>query len=315
MTILVTGGAGFIGSHLIDYLFKDGHDIVCVDDLSLGKKAHISHHLGRKNFQFIHLDILCKDAFDSVFKTHSFDTVFHMAANSDIPKGVAEPSLDLEKTFLTTFAVLECMIKYNVRDIVFASSSAIYGERSDALKEDSSGPYLPISSYGAAKTAAEAYISALSHNFSIRAWVFRFPNVVGPRATHGVVLDFINKLQRNPTKLEILGDGTQEKPYMYVEDLVEGILYVWKTAAERFNCFNIGVESRTSVAKIAEIVSSTMGLRNVSFIYTGSERGWIGDVPRFRYDLSKIHALGWKAQMSSDEAVKRATRAILNERQ
>jgi UDP-glucose 4-epimerase len=233
-----------------------------------------------------------------------------MAANSDIQQGSSNLNIDLEKTFMTTIRTLDCMRKNNVKNFIFASSSAIYGEHSAPLCEDS-GPLLPISFYGAAKLASEAYISAFCENCTMQAWIFRFPNVVGGRATHGALYDFINRLIKNPQELSILGDGTQEKPYLHVSDLIEGILFGWKQAHEQINLFNLGVEDSTTVTKIAQIVVEEMGLRNVNFNYTGGDRGWVGDVPRFQYSLEKIRALGWKAHKKSDEAVRSAARALI----
>ena len=312
MNILVTGGAGFIGSHLIDSLMQDGHNVVCVDDLSLGKEEYVYHHRSSPRFTFVNLNILNNKSFDTLFKKNNFDHVFHIAANSDIQQGAIDRTLDLHRSFMTTFATLECMKINEVKNITFSSSSAIYGDHARLLNEDT-GPLLPISFYGAAKLCSEAYISAFCENCDIKAWIFRFPNVVGERATHGVLFDFINKLRKNPKELIILGDGNQEKPYLYVKDLVDGIMFGWKNSREKINYFNLGVKNTTRVTKIAEIVVEEMGLDDVKFIYTGSDRGWTGDVPRFQYDLSKITALGWKAQRTSDEAVRLAVKKILRE--
>lgn len=307
--ILVTGGAGFIGSHLIDRLMQDGNSVVCVDDLSLGRPQNIQHHMGSANFKFVKLDILNKEEFNRMVRQNEFDCVFHMAANSDIQMGAKYMNVDLERTFLTTYSVLEAMKNHDVKNIVFASSSAVYGERNKLLAEDT-GPLFPISFYGAAKLASEAFISASCGN-NVKAWIIRFPNVVGGRATHGVVFDFINKLKRNPKELVILGDGRQRKPYVYVKDLMEAMLFVWNNSNDSLNCFNVSVDSTTTVTRIAEIVAEEMGLEDVKFIYTGGTRGWVGDVPRFQYDISKISSLGWKAKRSSDEAIRIAVRAEL----
>jgi UDP-glucose 4-epimerase len=310
MNILVTGGAGFIGSHLIDVLLEDGHTVVCVDDLSLGTEENIRHHYANPRFAFVKLDVLQTSLFNKVFAQHHPEHVFHMAANSDIQGGSANVSLDLEKTFMTTFATLQCMQKNNVQNIVFASSSTIYGEQEKALDEDT-GPLFPISFYGAAKLSSEAYISAFCEQHGMKAWIFRFPNVVGGRATHGALFDFVSRIRANPVRLVILGDGTQHKPYLYVKDLVEGILFGWQRSREKINYFNLGVNSSTTVTRIAEMVVEEMGLAKVEFTYTGGSRGWIGDVHTFKYSLAKINALGWKAQRSSDEAVRLAVKAVL----
>jgi len=310
MNVLVTGGAGFIGSHLIDSLIEEGNHVVCIDDLSLGRVENIEQHLNNPRFKFIKLDILKRPELHRLFKENKFECVFHMAANSDIRMGARYMNIDLERTFLTTYSILENMKNHHVRNIVFPSSSAIYGEAERLLSENS-GPLRPVSFYGAAKLCSEAYISAASENYGIKAWIIRFPNVAGERATHGAIFDFINKLKKNPEELVILGDGKQQKPYLYVKDLIEAILFVWKNSNERLNCFNVAADSFTTVTRIAEIVAEEMELKDVKFTYTGGDRGWTGDVPRFRYDISKVNKLGWKADRSSDEAVRIGVRAML----
>jgi UDP-glucose 4-epimerase len=309
MHILVTGGAGFIGSHLCDELILQGHYVTVVDNLVLGREAHIAHLFSHPKFKFFRGDILDGFFFETVFANIAFDAVFHLAANSDIQKGGKDPMVDYELTFMTTFNVLKNMRKYAVKSLIFASTSAIYGETSDSLAEDY-GPLLPVSNYGAGKLASEAYISAFSANHGIQAWIARFPNVVGERCTHGVIYDFIHKLKCKCDELEVLGNGEQIKPYMYVKDIISGIMYVWKNTAERMNIYNLGVESRTKVKDIAEMVIEELGL-NAKIVYTGGDRGWVGDVPEFKYDLSKIHRLGWIAKYSSNEAVRLAIRKAI----
>ncbi|OFZ82496.1 MAG: epimerase [Bdellovibrionales bacterium RIFOXYD1_FULL_53_11] len=310
MKILVTGGAGFIGSHLIDALLAGGHEIVCLDDLSLGRMENISHLDGRAGFEFIKQDVLDAGATGSVMRSRGIQTVFHMAANSDIQKGGESPAVDLEKTFLTTYRVLDAMRLNGVHDIVFASSSAVYGDLGKPLTEDS-GPLFPVSNYGAAKLASEAFITSFCENYGLRSWICRFPNVIGERSTHGAIHDFIGRLRQDASKLRILGDGKQCKPYLYVKDLVDAMLHVWNNSSSQVNCFNLGVEDAISVRKMAEIVVQEMGLRDVIFDYTGGSRGWVGDVPKFEYSLEKIHELGWRAIRSSEEAVRLAVRSSL----
>ena len=311
MELIVTGGAGFIGSHLCDALIRDGHDVLSVDDLSLGRAENIEHLIAHPRFRFARVDLLDRDRFRAVLASGRFTTVFHLAANSDIPRGLTDPELDLRRTFLTTMEVLLAMREVGVPQLVFASTSAVYGELDRPLNEET-GPLWPISLYGAAKLSSEAFTSAFGACFGIRASIFRFPNVVGERATHGAMFDFITRLRANPNELVVLGDGSQAKPYLYVHDLVSGLLFGWEHANERLNCFNLGVDSATTVARIAEIVREEMGLPDALIRYTGGDRGWVGDVPRFRYDLSKIHALGWRATMTSDEAIRTAIRAELS---
>ena len=310
MNCLITGGAGFIGSHLIDSLLEYGYSIVCVDDLSLGKMENIYHHFDNHKFMFAQVDIL-DDNFENIFKENKFDIVFHMAANSDIAMGCNNPDVDFNKTFMTTYKVLMNMKKYKINNIIFASSSAIYGDTKKLLNEES-GPLTPISHYGAAKLSSEAFISSFAENYNQTAWIVRFPNVVGGRATHGVVHDLIKKLNINKNELEILGNGEQTKPYLYVKDLIEAIFFISEKSNSRINIFNVGVESRAKVKEIVEIIIDELKV-SPKIRYTGSDRGWVGDVPEFRYDLSKIQKLGWKANYSSTEAIRKAVREIASE--
>jgi UDP-glucose 4-epimerase len=204
--IVITGGAGFIGSHLADALLEQGHFVVAVDNLTLGREANIAHLKGHSRFRFQCLELLKDAELNRLFTAEHFDTVFHMAANSDIARSHHDPDVDRDNTFATTYALLRAMKEHGVRQIVFASTSAIYGELHGPLSEDS-GPLLPVSHYGAGKLASEAFIASFAANYDLHAWIVRFPNVVGGRATHGVLHDFIAKLRRNPNVLEVLGDG------------------------------------------------------------------------------------------------------------
>ena len=308
MKILVTGGAGFIGSHLCDALVGSGHDVVAVDNLSLGRESNLRQLHNNPAFEFVPGEILDADWFDDLVASGGFECVFHMAANSDIARSHADPSVDLDNTFSTTFRVLEAMRKADIRQLVFASTSAVYGEADGRIREDF-GPLKPISHYGAAKLASEAFISSYGENYGIQSWITRFPNVVGPRATHGAVYDFVHKLRRTPGHLEVLGDGTQEKPYLSVLDLVQAILLVWDKTSERVNIYNVGASTRSKVSDIARIVIEE-GPGPAKIAYTGGDRGWIGDVPKFAYDTAAIEGLGWSPSVSSDEAIRLAARAI-----
>lgn len=309
MEILITGGAGFIGSHLADKLLEENNKIVIFDNLSLGKMQNIETALKNPNCSFVKGDILNSDELSNVFKKNKFDVVFHMAANSDIAKSHENPDVDFRNTLKSTYHILLAMKEFGVKNIVFASTSAIYGDTGVSVDENF-GPLFPISHYGASKLASEAFISSFCENYGFRAWITRFPNVVGERATHGAIYDFINKLRKNPTELEVLGDGSQIKPYLYVKDLIEAIILVWKTTNDKINYFNLGVESRTTVKEMAEMVIEEMNL-NAKIRYTGGNKGWIGDVPKFSYCLDKIHKLGWSAKVSSNEAVRKSIQYIL----
>ena len=303
---LVTGAAGFIGSHLVDRLLELGHHVVGIDNLVLGKMANLAEAGRNPRFDFRELDVNqagpCLEFLRGQMQRQPIDTVWHMAANSDIQAGVRDPDVDLRLTFLTTFNVLKMMHELGIRRFVFASTSAIYGSLDAVLKEDS-GPLFPISSYGAMKLASEGIISAAIERFLECAWVCRFPNVVGGRATHGAIYDFLRKLRANPSELEVLGDGTQEKPYLHVSELVEALLFIFQNSRERLNFFNIApAKGATTVRYIAEAVVRAAA-PGAAIRYTGGSKGWLGDVPRFRYSIDKLRALGWTPKMSSNEAV------------
>lgn len=308
MNIFVTGGAGFIGSHLVDRLLDMG-EVTVYDNLSSGNKEFIEHHFGRKNFRFIQADLLDLDTLKETIKRH--DVVFHMAANPEARAGIEDTDLDLKQGTIATYNVLEAMRLNGIKKIVFTSSSTVYGETPIEPVAEDYGPLHPISLYGASKLACEGLITAFCHLFNMQAWIFRFANVVGARATHGVIFDFINKLKQNPEELEILGNGTQEKPYIRVEDCVDGILYGFQHSNGQVNVFNLGISSSTSVSTIAQMLVEEMGLANIKFRYTGGNRGWPGDVPQVRFDTSRMEKLGWKPKYTSDEAVRKAIRDIL----
>ena len=308
MKCFVTGGAGFIGSHLVDKLITQGHEVTVFDDLSSGKKEFISHHYDNEHFLFIKADLINKNRVEKEIKGH--DVVFHIAANPDVRSGADDPSI-AEKDIKTTYNLLDAMRTQNIKKIIFSSSSVIYGETPEKPLPENYGPLLPISVYGAAKLAGEGLISSFAHTFDMQAWIYRFANVVGIRGTHGVIVDFINKLQKNPHELEILGDGQQKKPYLYVTECVDGMLYGFNHANDQINVFNLGVNSTTQVTRIGELVVEEMGLDNVTFNYTGGKRGWKGDVPHFQFDITKIGNLGWKPTLSSDEAVRKAIKDVL----
>jgi UDP-glucose 4-epimerase len=310
MRILVTGGAGFIGSHLCERLLERGDKVWCVDNLRLGRRRNIAHLEALSDFRFIEMDVLNSAALDSLFTHARFDAVFHMAANSDIAAGITDSRLDLELNQLTTVSVLEMMKAHDVKHLFFASTSAIFGETDAVLHEDF-GPLRPISFYGASKLAAEAYISVFANTLGINAVILRFPNVVGERATHGVIFDFLRKLKADPSELQVLGDGRQSKPYLYVADLVEAILMVWEKARRPLDCYHAAGIGGTSVREIAEIVVAAAGTADTRIVFTGGDRGWPGDVPTFRYDTTRLQSLGWKPQRHSTESVRHAVDRIL----
>ena len=238
------------------------------------------------------------------------EMVFHMAANSDIQKSAISPEIDFVNTFSTTYSVLEAMRRNQIKKLFFASTSAVYGETGCMLSENT-GDLSPISYYGGAKFASEAFISSYSYMNDFDVTIFRFPNVIGPGLTHGVIFDFIRKLKNDSTRLEILGDGTQRKPYLYVMDLVDAIQKVSLSGEKGVHIYNIGVEDATTVKEIADMVCKKMGCNEVQYLYTGGNRGWKGDVPQFQYDLTKIHKWGWYPQYTSHEAVEKTLDSVL----
>ncbi len=309
MRALVTGGAGFIGSHLCDCLRARGDEVWCVDNLHLGQRRNIAHLEKSNGFHFVEQDVNARDDLAALFADAKFDAVFHLAANSDIAAGSADTELDFRLNELTTVAVLDAMRRHGTRRLFFASTSAIFGEAQAALDEDY-GPLAPISFYGASKLAAEAYVSTYAHRFDLSAVVLRFPNVVGERATHGVIYDFLRKLEKNPRELEVLGDGSQTKPYLYVADLVDAILLAWEKSSGTLSVYHAAGIGETSVREIAEIVRAAAGSAETKIRFTGGDRGWPGDVPKFRYDISRLQALGWQPRRHSTDAVRHAVERI-----
>lgn len=308
MRALVVGGAGFIGSHLCDALLEEGHAVICMDNLSLGTRDNIAHLEENGNFYFYEADASKPEDVKKIFEDEQIDYVFHLAANSDIQASAKNPEVEYRNTYTTTFQILLAMKKYNVKRLFFASTSAVYGDKQDVLLVEDTPGLAPISYYGAAKLGSEALINAFAYMNDLKILVFRFPNVIGPRLTHGVIFDFIHKLQKNPAHLQILGDGRQTKPYIYVTDLINAIMQFKEKAENGVAIYNVGVEGTTSVTAIADIICEEMMLSEVVYEYTGGAGGWKGDVPRFQYCIEKIHNAGWKAGYTSDEAVQETIR-------
>ncbi|CAD7777181.1 GDP-L-fucose synthase [Candidatus Methanoperedenaceae archaeon GB50] len=311
MKCFVTGGAGFIGSHLVDSLLASRCNVTVYDNFVSGRHNFIAHHRENPNFRLVEGDLLNRELLADSIKDHEF--VFHLAANPDIRKSTADTRLDLEQGIIATFNVLEAMRKEGIRQISFTSTSTVYGEARVIPTPEDYGPLTPISLYGASKLGAEALISSYCGSFGMQAWIFRFANIVGSRSTHGIIYDFIQKLRENPHELEILGDGRQKKSYLLVEECVNAMLHAITRSDESVNIFNLGAEDSTEVTTIAEIVTEELGLDDVAFRYTGGERGWTGDVPRFLLSIKKIKELGWKPEHTSDQAIRRATKIMIKE--
>jgi UDP-glucose 4-epimerase len=307
----ITGGAGFIGSHLTEWALAHGCGVTAYDDLSSGRRAWLDEARRHEGFRFVDGTILDAERLAGAMRGH--DIVWHLAANGDIPGGIRNVDMDLQTNTIGTFTVLNAMRQAGIRDIVFTSSSTIYGEINRHPTPEDAGPVLPISLYGASKLACEGLVSAYSHLFGLHGWIFRFGNVVGARMGHGVLYDFIHKLMANPAELEILGDGNQDKNYFLIEECIEGMHAVIERSQKPCDVFNLGCDETVSVNEIAAIVIDEMGLSNVRLRYTGGARGWPGDVPQVIYDVSKARALGWTAKYSSAEAVRIAVRRLLEQ--
>ena len=311
MNALITGGAGFIGSNLAKSLLQQGNIVVVLDNLLLGKKENISELENNDNFHFYEQDVNNTDELCRIIEKYKIDFVYHLAANSDIQKSAKEPTIDAEMTFGTTLSVLEALRRTGVKNLFFSSTSAVYGNKINELLDEETGELSPVSYYGAGKLASEAFISAYAYMNDLNVLVFRFPNVIGSNLTHGVIYDFYKKLCANPNELQILGDGTQCKPYIYVDDLVSAIVSRTKKINKGVSLFVVGVDSSTTVTRIADIICEEMSLKNVQYKYTGGNVGWKGDVPRFSYNMEKIWSTGWKAKYSSDEAVRKTIQWVI----
>jgi len=314
--IFVTGGAGFIGSHMVDRLCKDEKEVVVFDNLSSGKIENIKKWLKKSNFNFVHEDLL-KPAI--ILKPLSeCETVFHLAANPEVRVGTTDPKVHYEQNMTATFNLLEAVRKVGcIKNFVFTSSSTVYGEAEKTPTPEDYAPLKPISIYGASKLASEALIMSYAYTYGFNAIIYRLANIIGPRAQHGVIYDFINKLTKNPKKLEILGDGTQRKSYLYIDDCVDAMLIGINHSHGRVEIYTVGSEAQVNVREIADIICQEMGLRDVKYVYTGGVdggRGWKGDVKVMLLSIEKIKSLGWKPKLNSRQAVERTVKAILHER-
>jgi UDP-glucose 4-epimerase len=311
MRYFITGGAGFIGSHMAERLIGMGEEVTVFDNLTSGAEWRIAALRNSKGFRFIKGDLLNKDELKKAIASHDF--VIHFASNPDISKAMEQPDIDLRLGIITAFNVLDAMRETGIKKIAFPSGSGVYGDVGDKYTKEDFGPLLPISMYGASKLSVEALISAFCNQYDMQGWLFRFANIIGPKQTHGVTLDFVKKLKANPKELLILGDGTQSKSYVHVSEIIESILFCIKNSNERVNLFNVASGDFISVNEIAKIAIAELGLKGVKLKYTGGSRGWKGDVPVVRLDVTKLAKLGFKVKLSSEQAVRRTIKEVIAE--
>lgn len=310
----LVGGAGFIGSHFTDRLLADPsvEAVTVYDNFSSGREWHYEHHLSNPRFTVVRGDAKDLDPLTAAISGH--DVVLHLASNPDIARAATEPDIDFREGTYLSNNVVEAMRRSGVMTILYASGSGVYGDLGEREIDEDHGPMIPISTYGASKLAGEALISSYCHMFNFSGRVFRFGNVVGPRQTHGVAFDFLRQLLKNPSKLRILGDGTQSKSYIHVRDILEAVLLAARDSSHRFAVYNVATDYIT-VTEIAHLAVECAGLnaRNVEFEYTGGDRGWKGDVPIVRLNADRIRLLGWRAGFNSREALRDSMLAMLPE--
>ena len=318
MTIFITGVAGFIGSNIARRLVAAGNRVVGFDNLCRGVMSNLDGLIGHPLFGYETLELTDLPAYRAALaRVHAAEPVtevWHMAANSDIPAGIKDANVDLRDTFMTTFNTLEVMKELGIGSLAFASSSAIYGDfKGERIREDM-GPLLPISNYGAMKLASEVAISAAVESWLGRALLFRFPNVIGVPATHGVIYDFIHRLRAAPEQLEVFGDGTQQKAYLHCDDLIDAMMFIRDKAPEKLAFYNVGpaddgVTVRSIAEEVVTVVAPTARIK-----FGEGNRGWVGDVPKFAYSTEKLQTLGWAPRLDSAAAMRLAVRQIAEQK-
>ena len=312
---IIVGGAGFIGSHFTDRLLADEGTLAVTiyDNFSSGSEDFIAPYRDDGRLTVVRADAKDGDALRAAMAGH--DAVIHLAANPDIALAATEPAIDFDEGTVLTHNVVEAMRRSECGRILYASGSGVYGDLGERDVTEDHGPMRPISTYGASKLASEALISSYCHMFGLTARVFRFGNVVGPRQTHGVGLDFIAKLKADPTRLDILGDGNQSKPYIHIDDVVAAVLHANEHCKDAFGVFNAASADAITVREIADLALACLGLDagGVEYVYSGGMRGWSGDVPVVRLNCDRLRGLGWRCRDNSGEAIRRSLRALADQ--
>lgn len=315
---LVTGGGGFIGSHLTEALLAIGREVTIMDNFSNGRIENIQHLLSNPSLTLVKEDLKKPRKLLSIVKAS--DLIFHFSANPDVQIGETYPKIHFEENILVTYNLLEAIRKSGKpKMLVFASTSTVYGEAEQTPTREDYGPMMPISTYGASKLACEALISSYAYTFDHRALILRLANIIGPRSNHGVIVDFIKKIRANPRELEILGDGKQEKSYMYVSDCIDATIHLidaFSKGNKNVEIFNLGSDDKVTVVQIAEIVAEEMKTHHIKYKFTGGVdggRGWKGDVKTMQLSIDKLIKTGWKPKQSSEQAVRLAAKTLIHE--
>jgi UDP-glucose 4-epimerase len=309
---LVTGGAGFIGSHLVDRLISDGWKVRILDNFSSGRIKNIEHNKDNRDVEILKGDLKNLEEVEKAIR--DVDVVFHYAANPEVHVSTTNPEIHFNENVVATFNLLEAMRKNDIKELVFASSSSVYGEPEN-IPVSEEAPIKPVSVYGASKAACENLIHAYSRLYDIRATVLRYANVVGPRLRHGVIWDLINKLNRNPRELEVLGDGNQVRSYVYIDDAIEATILAFKNRKNNFEIYNIGNEDWITVNAIVKAITETLGIANIKIIYKPVAHGvgWLGDVKHIALNIKKLTNLGFKPNKNSLKAVEETIKHMANE--
>ena len=311
---LVTGGAGFIGSHLTDKLMSRGDTVHVFDNLTTGTKENVEQWLSNADFTLIEGDLLNSSDLAKL-RNDNYDTIFHLAANPEVRVSSTNPDTHFQQNVVATQNLLEYLRKtQDTPTLIFTSTSTVYGEPAKIPTPENCSPLEPISVYGATKLASEALISAYAHTYGFKAIIYRLANVIGPRSQHGVIYDFVQKLKKKPEELEILGDGTQTKSYLYISDCIDAMLLGLEKTKNQFETYNVGSDDQTNVKTIAKIVAETMQLKNVKLKLSGGVdggRGWQGDVKNMLLDSSKLKSLGWKPRLNSQQAVEKTAKELV----
>lgn len=309
MRVLVTGGAGFIGSHLAVRLRAQRHEVVVLDNLAAAH-PHAVERLAEAKVEVVRGDILVAE--DVRGAAQGCEAVFHLAANPDVRSTSAAPAEAFRLNVEATHDLLEVLRVTKPRSVVFTSTSTVYGEPKMVPTPETFGPLEPISTYGATKLAGEALLAAHAHTTQQRCTVLRLANVTGPGTTHGVTYDLVQKLRRDPKRLEVLGDGKQRKSYVHIEDAAEGLLAAWQAQSKEFDVFNLGSADAIDVRQVADIVCQALALRGVEYAFKPSAggRGWPGDVKVMQLDIAKLRAVGWAPRHGSADAIRAAAESL-----